>query len=222
MCFIPITVLKTILFLVLPIAFLFCNCESSVKAHHPEPQNKNTDTNLLVESCNEQDFSMNDYLKEELSPIRANFKRINSISLKNWSLVLQKELHESTQGGVATFYYWNSNLEKIVVRYFGEAGQVLTEFYLLNRELSFVLERSYNYNRPIYWDSMHMKENNDTEVFDYEKSEIIEDRSYFIKGKMVHAIVSGDCGSPFNQEYLDEEGKRLKKELKELMDLVRS
>lgn len=214
--------LKTTLFLVLPIAFLFCSCESAVKTHHPEPPNKNIDTNLLIESHNEQDFSMNDYLKEELAPIRANFKRINSISLKDWSSVVQKELHESAEGGAATFYYWNSNLEKIVVRHFGETGQKLTEFYLLNHELSFVLERSYNYNRPIYWDSTHMKENNDTEVFDYEKSEIMEDRSYFIKGKMVHAIVSGDCGSPFPQEYLDEEEKRLKKELKKLMSLVKN
>jgi hypothetical protein len=66
-----------------------------------------------------------------------------------------------------------------------------------------------------------MKENNDTEAFDFEQSEIMEDRSYFIKGKMVHAVVSGDCGSPFNQEYLNEEGKRLKSEMKKLILLAK-
>ncbi|MES2554725.1 MAG: hypothetical protein V4604_01165 [Bacteroidota bacterium] len=187
-----------------------------------EALNKNIDTNLLVESHNETDIAVNEYLKDQLAPIRKNFKRINSIELKDWSLVFKKELHESAEGGEATFYYWNSKLEKIVVRHFGETGQSLSEFYLLEGELSFVLERSYKYNRPMYWDSTHMKENNDTEVFDIKKSELTEDRSYFVKGKMVHAIASGDCGSPFNQEYLDKEEKRLGGELKELMSLVKN
>lgn len=211
--------LKATFYFVLPIAFLFCRCESSVNVHHPEPPNKNIDTNLIVESHNETDVLINDYMKEELAPIRANFKRINSI--KKWSKVVQKDVYRSTEGGYVCFYYLKDKIEKIVERNFGESGQAISEFYLLNGELSFVLERSYHYNRPLYWDSTQMKESNDTEVFDFEKSEIMEDRAYFINGKMVHAVVSGDCGSPFNQEYLDEEGKRLKSELKALMLLAK-
>jgi hypothetical protein len=208
--------------LILPIVFLSCDGESSVKAVKSQPPKtnvKSSDTTLLAESHNEQDLVLNDYMKEQLAPIRANFKRINSID--EWSLVLQKDLYQSTEGGYVCFYYFNDQIEKIVERNFGESGQNLTEFYLLNGELSFVLERSYNYNRPLYWDSTQMKENNDTEAFNFEQSEIMEDRSYFIKGKMVHTVVSGDCGSPFNQEYLDKEGKRLKSELKKLMLLAK-
>jgi hypothetical protein len=208
--------------LILPIVFLSCDGESSVEAVKSQPPKtnvKSSDTTLLAESHNEQDLVLNDYMKEQLAPIRANFKRINSID--EWSLVLQKDLYQSTEGGYVCFYYFNDQIEKIVERNFGESGQNLTEFYLLNGELSFVLERSYNYNRPLFYDSTSMKENNDTEAFDFEQSEIMEDRSYFIKGKMVHAVVSGDCGSPFNQEYLNEEGKRLKSEMKKLILLAK-
>lgn len=210
--------LKATFFFAIPITFLFCRCESSVNVYHPEPQHKNIDTNLIVESHNETDVPINDYMKEELAPIRANFRRINSI--KKWSKVVQKDVYQSTEGGYVCFYYLNDKIEKIVERNFGESGQVISEFYLLDSELSFVLERSYHYNRPLYWDSTQMKESNDNEVFDFEKSEIMEDRAYFINGEMVHAVVSGDCGSPFNQEYLDEEEKHLKKEWADLMILL--
>ncbi|MDH4474333.1 MAG: hypothetical protein QE487_17135 [Fluviicola sp.] len=210
--------LKTTCLLVLPIAFLFCSCKSSVNVHHPEPLNKNVDTNLIAESHNETDIPLNDYMKEELAPIRANFKRINSI--KKWSKVVQKDVYQSSEGGYVCFYYLNDKIEKIVERNFGETGQAISEFYILGGELSFVLKRSYNYNRPIYWDSTQMKESNDTEVFDFEKSEILEDRSYFIKGQMVHAIISGDCGAPFNQEFLDQEGKQIIEHFNELMMLA--
>jgi len=208
--------------LMLPIILLSCGGESSVKvvkAQPPKTNIKSSDTTLLIESHNEQDLVLNDYMKEQLEPIRANFKRINSKN--DWSLVLQKDLYQSTEGGYVCFYYFNDKIEKIVERNFGESGQNLSEFYLLNGELSFVLERSYNYNRPLFYDSTSMKKNNDTEAFDFEQSEIAEDRSYFIKGKMVHAVVSGDYGSPFPRENLDEEGKRLKSELKKLMLLAK-
>ncbi len=212
-------VIKTIL-LSLTAAFLFFSCESTVNVGNREVSNENADTSLLVESYNVIDPVVNEYLKDELAPIRANFKRINSIDIKDWSLVLEKELNETSEGGEARFYYWNSKLEKIVVRRYAETGQSLSEFYLLNGELSFVLERTCNYNRPIYYDSTMMKENDDTEAFDPQKAETLEDRSYFSKGKMIHAIASGDCGAPFNQEYLDMEEKRLKSQLTILTNMV--
>jgi hypothetical protein len=64
-----------------------------------------------------------------------------------------------------------------------------------------------------------MKEMNDTESFDFEKSEIIEDRSYFDNGKLLHQINSQDCGSPFADDYLLEEQKRLKKDFEKLIKL---
>ena len=147
-------------------------------------------------------------MTERLKPIRANFKRINSIS--EWEAIYKKDLLESTEGGEAKFYYSHEQLEKITTRHFGETLQQLREYYLLNGQLSFVFEKSYNYNRPIYYDTTTMKENNDREAFDFEKSEIIEDRSYFEKGKLLHQINNQDCGSPFADDYLLGEQKRIK------------
>ena len=110
---------------------------------------------------------------------------------------------------MARFYYDNGTLEKIIERHFGETGQVLREYYLMDGELSFVFEKDLRYNRPITWDEKHKKENNDSEVFDIEKSEVTEERSYFKGGNLIHQIVSEDCGSPFAESYLREEEKRI-------------
>lgn len=169
----------------------------------------------LEESHNEEDAIVNDYLTEELKPIRENFKRINSIT--NWTLIDKKELWETTEGGEVHFYYTNDKLEKIIARNFGEMFQKLTEYYLLDNELSFVFEKSFKYNRPIDWDSTKMKEMGDNEVLDFEKSEIIEDRSYFIDGKLVHQANNQDCGSPMADDYLAKEQTRLINMYKELI-----
>ncbi len=162
---------------------------------------------VLKESHNQDDIILNEYLTERLKPIRKNFKRINSIT--KWTSTNKKELTETTDFGEATFYYSNRGLEKIITLQFGETFQQLSEYYLLNGKLSFVFEKSYKYNRPMYYDTTAMNENNDTEAFEFEKSEIIEDRSYFDKGKLIHQISNQDCGSPFTEEYLFEEQKRI-------------
>ena len=57
-----------------------------------------------------------------------------------------------------------------------------------------------------------MKENDDTTIFDMNKSEIVEIRSYFLNGKLIHQINNQDCGSPFYDEYLLGEQKRITSE----------
>jgi hypothetical protein len=166
------------------------------------------DTVLLKETFNHEDLPVIEYLTERLKPIRTNFKRINSI--KNWSNIDTEELFESIEGGEANYYYQSGQLEKIVARHYGESFQLLIEYYLLNGQLSFVLEKRQKYNRPLYYDSTGMKEINDKEAFDIDKSEIIEDRSYFDNGKLIHQINNLDCGSPFADEYLLEEQSRLR------------
>jgi hypothetical protein len=49
----------------------------------------------------------------------------------------------------------------------------------------------------MYYDLIAMKENNDTEAFDFDKSEIIEVRSYFENDKIIHKIENG------NKEFID-------------------
>ena len=175
---------------------------------------------LLQESSKEDDIPVNDYLIEELKPTRENFKKINSISTSEWLLVLNKNIEgKSTEGGEANFYYYNDSLYKIIERNFGESLQELNEYYLLNGKLSFVFEKRYNYNRPIYWDSTTMKENNDNQIFDINKSEIIETRSYFENNGLIHQLYSQDCGAPFTGDYLQQEQKRILANFDELIKL---
>jgi len=136
--------------------------------------------------------------QEQLKPIRENFRRINAIT--TWTAVVKRDLWESTEGGVAAFYYLNGTLEKIIVRHFGEMYQQLTQYYLLNAQLSFVLERTYHYNRPMYYDSTAMKENGDTEAFDIKKSKITIVRGYLRNNRLIH-LDSSDAAS-FSPGYL--------------------
>lgn len=158
-------------------------------------------------SKNLKDEIVNEYLTKELKPVRKNFKRVNSI--QEWDSIVSIDLYESTEGGYANFYYQNRRLEKVLERNFGETAQWLTEYYLHNNKLSFVLEKKSEYNRPFYWDSTHLKEFGDTAVFDFSKSQLEESRSYFLNKKLVHQILSEDCGSPFSEEYLITEQKRI-------------
>ena len=162
---------------------------------------------VLKETFKQEDTAYNEYLAGRLKPIRENFKRINSIT--QWISIDSIEIDGSTEGGEAIFYYGAGRLEKIVTRHFGETFQQLSEYYLLHGQISFVFERSVKYNRPIYYDSASMKENNDNQAFDFDKSGIAEDRSYFEKGKLIHQVNNQDCGSPFSGDYLTDEQKRI-------------
>ncbi|WP_407478519.1 hypothetical protein [Elizabethkingia meningoseptica] len=175
------------------------------------------DTLKIKESFNTEDLPVNEYLTERLKPVRANFKRINSIN--KWSAIKSYDLFDSTEGGEAKFYYQKGKLEKIITRNYGESGQLLTEYYLLNGKLSFVFEKDYKYNRPLFYDTKAMKENNDTEAFDFSKSEITENRSYFEKGHLVHIVNSQDCGAPFSGDYMAEEEKSILENFSNLLKL---
>ncbi|MBS1915199.1 MAG: hypothetical protein JST87_02920 [Bacteroidetes bacterium] len=175
------------------------------------------DTSLLKETYHKEDAIDNEYLLNKLNPIRANFKRINSTV--KWTKKIKKDLWISTEGGDAVYYYSGNKIEKITARVFGEMGQSLTEYYLLNGQLSFVFEKEYHYNRPFYYDSALAKENNDT-AYDDKETEIIETRSYFENGKLIHQLNNQDCGSPFSDAYLKEEQKRIKEEYKEILNAL--
>ncbi|WP_246008619.1 hypothetical protein [Chryseobacterium lactis] len=182
-------------------------------------QNSVEDTLKIKASFNEEDTEAHEYLKDRLKPIQTNFKRINSI--KNWSAVKSKNIEgESAEGGEARLYYQNKRLEKIIARHYGEMGQLLVEYYLLNGKLSFVFEKEYKYNRPLFYDQKAMKENNDTEAFDFKKSEITETRNYFEKGNLIHIVNSQDCGAPFSGDYVREEEKRIIEDFKRLQTKI--
>jgi hypothetical protein len=216
-------------FYLLPLLFFgFIGCTSANKKNNTitniDPVKHSvdslySDTTILVATLNKEDTAVNEYLTDILKPIRANFKRINSIT--RWDSTNKKELWESLEGGEATYFYAKGILEKIITRNFGETYQQLTEYYLLNNQLSFVFARMYKYNRPLFYDSAAMKESNDDQVFDLAKSVLDETRSYFKNGKLIHQINNEDCGSPFTKAYLLGEQKRLQTNFEKLKRLAK-
>lgn len=180
---------------------------------------KAQDTVKTGETFNEKDTTGSKGLKNRIKPIQANFKSINSIT--KWTSVKKKDIEgESAEGGEATFYYTDKGLEKVIARHYGEMGQMLIEYYLMNGQLSFVFEKEYRYNRPLFYDTKAMKENNDTEAFDFNKSEVITTRNYFENGNII--MISNTTGRGFNigADYPSEQKKSLTESFKKLLKLA--
>ncbi|WP_343660878.1 hypothetical protein [Chryseobacterium sp.] len=180
---------------------------------------KRKDTGEIKKRIEEQGIIAFKSLEDRLKPIRANFKRINSYA--KWSSVKKKTIEgETAEGGEAVFYYADKKLKKVIARYYGETGQILMEYYLLNGQLSFVLEKEYRYNRPFFYDAKAMKDHNDTEAFDLNKSEVITTRNYFENGNII--MINNTTGRGFNisADYTSEQEKNLTESFKKLMKLA--
>ncbi|WP_185226073.1 hypothetical protein [Chryseobacterium indologenes] len=160
----------------------------------------------------------NEYLKERLKPIQSGYKRINSI--RQWTAITKKNIEgESTEGGEAAFYYKNKRLEKVIARHYGEMGRKLIEYYLLNGRLSFVFEKEYTYNRPLFYDLKAMKENSDTEAFDLNKSDIMEIRSYFEKGNLIYTVNNKDTVASFGNDHTQKKEQKISEDFQRLLKL---
>ena len=160
------------------------------------------------------DTTYQEYMGERLKPIRANTTRIDGIN--RWTAVDKRTLDQTAEGGSAEYYFIKDTLLKITAVQFAETGKITSAIYTRNSELSFVVEKTVKYNRPITWDSTSMKESHDTEVFDGDSSEVIVDESYFENGVLIRQINNQDCGSPFAEDYLKEEQVRLQAEFQKL------
>ena len=174
----------------------------------------NASKDSLSQANSTSDTTYQEYMGERLKPIRANTARINGF--QGWTKVDKRKADETAEGGSAEYYFIKDTLLKITVFQFAETGKIIRDFYTRNSELSFVLEKTYKYNRPMTWDSTAMKENHDTEVFDGDNPEAIVDESYFENGVLIRQINNQDCGSPFAEDYLKEEQVRLKAEFQKL------
>ncbi len=160
----------------------------------------------------------NEYLKERLKPIQSGYKRINSI--RQWTAITKKNIEgESAEGGEAAFYYKNKRLEKVIARHYGEMGRKLIEYYLLNGRLSFVFEKEYTYNRPLFYDLKAMKENSDTEAFDLNKSDIMEIRSYFEKGNLIYTVNNKDTEASFGNDHTQKKEQKISEDFQRLLKL---
>lgn len=152
----------------------------------------------LQVSRNMEDISANEYLNEELQPIRANFKRINSIVAFDKVIVDNYTSINAVDEGEVIFYYSKNELQKVTNHQYESTYQYLTEYYLLNGKLSFAFNKTLEYNAPY-----------NSDQFDLSKSELIEDRYYFKDDVLLHQLNSQDCGAPFESEYLKAEGENV-------------
>jgi hypothetical protein len=109
--------------------------------------------------------------------IKNNYAKIKTI--KKWTRIDTIDIHRSTEGGMMYVYYIGDSIKLIKEHDYGEMAQGMIEFYLLRGKLSFAYNREIDYKRPIYWDSAAMKEEKDSEVFDFKKSRIVDTRYYF-------------------------------------------
>ncbi|MGR3854143.1 hypothetical protein [Chryseobacterium indologenes] len=180
---------------------------------------KAQDTVKIGETLIDKDITVSKSLKNRIKPIQANFKRINSVT--KWTAVKKKDIEgESAEGGEATFYYTDKGLQKVIAKNYGEIGQKLTEYYLLNGQLSFVFEKEYRYNRPLFYDAKAMKENNDTEAFDLKKSKITMTRNYFENGNIIMITNTTGRGFSIGADYPAEQEEKIREDFKRLLKLV--
>lgn len=164
-----------LLFLGIPLLAIYTtNQQESVmpgNSSHSSSYSKNDNIPASENLFIQRHTSVPNTLTKKLKTIRENFKRINAIT--NWSKVDTTDPGNALEGSEAMLFYLNGKIEKISATYLGETYRQIDEYYLLNGELSFVYEKTYHYNRPIYYDSTAMKTTKDTEYFDFKKSTII-------------------------------------------------
>lgn len=210
------------------ISFVSCNIqeEKQPKTLKSKKENGSISEEVEIKQVNQKSHivATNDttidtpYLAERLAPIKRNFLRINRIN--EWALIKERTLHQTAEGGKATYYFQEDTLLKLMALHYGETGIKKQEFYVDKGQLSFVFEQTINYNRSISWDTISNKEFIDSEVNVVEKLDTIEDRSYFENGKLIRLLNSQDCGAPFAKEFLLQEESRLKKEFQALQKLL--
>lgn len=186
--------MKSFLLILLSCSFLLISCKKDKKRNDADSQDK------IVLKSNEVVNNIN--FEKEIQLIKDNFHRINAI--KKWTVIDSVDLYETTEGGEAKFYFSNKKLQKIVAVYYGEAGQAVEEYYLLDSKLSFVFRKDFSYNRPIYWD-----EPND-EKFSFDKSIITETRSYFYKDVLFEQIKTSEDNKEILNDNLEKEQESIK------------
>jgi len=146
----------------------------------------------VTDVVDDNDSIINTGLKEDtpilLIPIQENYQRIDTID--KWDSIIERETHETVEGGYINFYYKNAILEKIVRRNFAETGNVLSEYYFFDDKISFAYDKIYQYNVPYFIDSrFYIETGLEGEVFDIEKTRYVEFQNYF-KGD---SLVKSDC-----------------------------
>jgi hypothetical protein len=115
---------------------------------------------------------------KQISDIREKYRLIN----EDFNLIVDTIdlVGESSEGGfLIKMKDSKGNLNKMVVDYYGETGQLIEEYYIMEGRLFFCFTKQINYNRPIYYDKKMAADDGDNEAYDSKKNKIEETRYYF-------------------------------------------
>ena len=119
-----------------------------------------------------------------ISQIRAEYQAIRK-ALPTYSEESVDLADESTEGGEAKIYRdKQKDIRLIRTNQYGEMGKTIMEFYYQNGSLIFAYRESHQYNAPFYMTPEKAKEVG-SEPFDPKKTKIVENRYYFLNGKMI-------------------------------------
>jgi hypothetical protein len=190
-----------ILFLFTNITLISCeekmNSEMVSKSQKSDSSLQGIYREIDFENC-QKDYGI------EIDSIRAFCSLINNI--KKWSKIQRRELETTNELGEANYYFFDDALKRINTKEYGESFQVLTEYYIKNDSLIFVFEKHLKYNRPIYVTRESVKNQDDKEYFDFEKSIVTENRTYFI----TQNTICQKCDSSFAEGNLNKTNERLR------------
>ncbi len=153
--------------------------------------------------------------KDSVQLIKENFLKINAI--KKWDSVVSKNLWLSLEGGYVNFYYKDGDFKKALVRYYGEMYQQITEYYFLENKLSFIYDKYYHYNVPMYLDSASAAKDGYDLFFNIDSSRIEETRSYLEKGKLFKIISNKENPQALTDDYRKSEQAKIDKNLSQLL-----
>lgn len=158
--------MKTNLYLLITLLIFTASCQQS--------RSKNEDKN---ENSHIDSVKIEHQTVDTIQSIRDNYDRIQQLS--DWDKIDSAEvLGESTEGGIAYFYFKNQQLEKMDIKYYGEGGYTNDYYYFKNNKVSFVLEEIYRYNAHMY-----------SPEFDYAKTQKAEEfRFYYYDGVFVKGL----------------------------------
>lgn len=143
-------------------------------------------------------------------------------SKSDWISIDTLSLGGPVKPGYAIYSSSSNGIEKIIAQKYGKSSQVKSEYYLENGKPFFVYSFRYVYNRAIDYDSTAMKKNNDTEVFDFKKSRIVEVRDYFENGRLINQITNFAQSGSTSEEFLSKETYTVTKELEMLKEFYKS
>jgi len=99
--------------------------------------------------------------------------------------------YQSSEGGeIKVYSNPKAHLRMIKKELFGEMGKYIHESYYADDKLFFVFEADIRYNAPMY-----------SNMFDSKQNEVIEDRYYFIHGKMIRWLHGKKQIDPKSQDF---------------------